>query len=342
MLAAVSRSAQTLSIIVVSLNEADTIGHFAESVRRLRNPDNIPLEVILVDGGSTDGTAQRARNAGFAKVLELPGASIPVCRNRGAAEASGQWLAYVDADCELAEDWLEQAAPFLREHGEIILGWPAEPPEPPTWVQAAWKIHWARKNPHTELLDGKHIIRKQGFRLVTTRNMLLTRLVFDRLGGFDEELTTGEDTDLVFRAYLQGIPVLGVPALRVVHRGEPATLGAFFRQQLWHANRRSYRKIVKKKGARIGGNAPLYTVLFMIGLLLFLAGLGGAAAGYARAAIFLIPLPALVIFPAILIAGRERNLKLVLPLSALYAAYGFARVLDLLGFSGGKTNWKQT
>jgi GT2 family glycosyltransferase len=336
----VNQEGQKLTVIVVALNEGGQLQRLMNSIRNLRRPKSVSVETILVDGGSSDGTVLQAREAGFTKVLELPGSNIPICRNRGASESTGRWLAYVDADCEVAEDWLEQALPLLGDYGEIVLGWPAEPPDPATWVQSAWKAHWASKNPRTEILDGRTVVRHEGFRMVTTRNMLVARSVFEKLGGFDEELATGEDTDFVFRAYLQGIPVLGLPALRVVHYGEPATLSAFFRQQLWHANRASYQRIMKKTGGRIGGNAPLFTVAFAAATALALAGMALALAGRVVGALLLIPLTVLVLGPSLIIAGRARNLRLIAPLSALYTAYGAARSLDLLGLSRRKESWK--
>ena len=52
-------------------------------------------------------------------------------------------------------------------------GWPAEPPEPRTWVQAAWLFHWQKKNPRLESYAGVPAVRHEGFRLVTTRNLIL-------------------------------------------------------------------------------------------------------------------------------------------------------------------------
>lgn len=337
---AVNPKGQKLSVIVVALNESDHLQRLMASIQSLRKPAAVTVETILVDGGSSDDTVARAREAGFTKVLVLPEATIPTCRNRGAAESTGQWLAYVDADCEVAEDWLEQALPLLQEHGEVVLGWPAEPPDPATWVQAAWKAHWASKNTRAELFNGQPVVRHESFRMVTTRNMILTRSVFEKLGGFDEELATGEDTDFVFRAYLQGISVLGVPALRVVHYGEPATLTAFFRQQIWHANRASYQRIIRKTGGRIGGNAPAFTAVFAASLALFVAGLAVIASGKCGWPLLLI-LPAVFFFPALLIASRARDLKLCLPLAALYATYGLARTADLVGLFRVKKSWKK-
>jgi hypothetical protein len=145
----------------------------------------------------------------------------------------------------------------------------------------------------------------------------------------------------MLRAYLQGIPVLGVPTLRAVHYGEPATLTAFFRQQLWHANWRSYRKIVKKTGARVGGNAPLFTLAFGAALVSFLAGCVSAATrGPGWAALLIVPLPVVLLLPAAVIAWRAGKPAVCIPLAVLYSAYGTARLLDLLGLGRAKRSWK--
>jgi GT2 family glycosyltransferase len=292
-----------------------------------------------VDGGSRDGTPALARAAGFDKIIETPGASIPACRNRGLKEAAGDWIAFLDADCEPAADWLEQAAPFLEKEAAIILGWPVEPPAPMSWVQAAWHFHWQNKNRVLEEYDGRMVVRREAFRLVTTRNMLLHKAVADRVGGFDERLATGEDTDFAFRAHLAGIPVLGVPKLRVVHHGEPATLSAFSRQQLWHANRLSYSRVFQS-GQQAGRHAPLFTLLFAAGLLLLMlaipAGLLWPPAGWLLA----LPLPVLVAGPAAWLCFKGRKLRFFPALCVLYFAYGLARAMDLAGLQREKKSWK--
>lgn len=333
--------ARTLSIIVVALNEARHLGRLNASLQKLRKPPGMLVETLLVDGGSSDGTVRLARESGFSRVIELPGGTIPASRNRGARESIGEWIAFLDADCEPADDWLEHAARLLESRGPRILGWPVSPPAPATWVQSAWHLHWLNKNYRRETADGEEVVSTQGFRLVTTRNMVLHRRMFEELDGFDEELLTGEDTDFAFRAHLKGIPVLGVPALQVTHHGEPRTLREFFRQQLWHANRTSYKRIVRKTGARVGGNAPLFAAAYAAGLVMLGAAGVALVAGQPMLALMLaLPLPVLTILPAILIACRARRCRLVPQLIAIYAAYGLARALDLFGFSRNKKSWK--
>jgi len=331
--------AHVCSIIVVAFNEARNLRRLQDAVAALRRPDHCRVETILVDGGSRDSTPALARETGFDKVIETPGASIPVCRNIGLKEAAGDWIGFLDADCEPAPDWLEQAAPLLEKETAAILGWPVSPPHPMTWVQAAWDFHWQNKNRRLGQGDGEAVVRAEAFRLVTTRNMLLHRAVAERLGGFDERLTTGEDTDFAFRAYLDDLPVLGVPALKVVHHGEPATLRAFFRQQLWHANRLSYSRILRS-GQSAGRNAPLFGVLFLLGLILLALALPAIWGLGPAAGLFALPVLVLAAGPAGRLCLKAGQYRFFFPLCVLYGAYGLARAVDLAGLHRTKKSWK--
>ncbi|HMP74723.1 MAG TPA: glycosyltransferase [Kiritimatiellia bacterium] len=330
-----------LSIIAVTFNEVRHVGDLQAAIDRLARPAFIEVESILVDGGSRDGTVDAARAAGFSKIEILPGASIPACRNAGLRAADGDWIAFLDGDCEPAVDWLEQAAYFLEREPAAILGWPAEPPRPMTWVQSAWRFHWEQKNPTRSERHGRPVVEREGFRLVTTRNMLLHRAVAEQLGGFNEELTTGEDTDFAFRADQAGIPVLGIPALHVAHRGEPATLNAWFKQQLWHANRKSYTHIARLSGGRVGGNAPRFTALYAATLAFALLGLiGSLITEHWSLVTGTLPWLTLIAGPAALLSLRGRTARHFPALCVLYAAYGLARTIDLVGLHPTKPSWK--
>jgi len=330
-----------ISVIVVTFNEGGHVARLKQALDRLGRPPGVSVECVLVDGGSGDDTVDLARRGGFDRIVELPGANIPRCRNAGVKASGGDWIAFIDADCEPAEDWLHEAAFFLGRGEACVLGWPVEPPMPRTWVQDAWHLHWMSKNLSTIEHHGKPVIRDEAFRLITTRNLAMHRLVFDRVAGFDEDLATGEDTDFVFRAYLAKVDVLAVPSLHVVHHGEPATLGEFYRQQLWHANRSSYVRIARRTGMRTGGRAPLFTLLFAGSLALFVAALVAAlATGAAGYLLGMLPFLAVVTAPAARTAFRGGRPGSVPALAALYAAYGLARSLDLLGFNRGKQSWK--
>ncbi len=328
-----------LSIVVVTYNEARHMVRLQASVDRLRKPEGVTVETILVDGGSTDGTPDAARKAGFTKVVVMPGANIPICRNRGIQEAGGDWLAYVDGDCEVAEDWLEQAIPFLTSLDRAVLIWPAVPPEPMTWVQRAWLYHWLTKNRRMTDWNGRRVIVEGAFRLATTRNMILHRQIALDINGFREELSTGEDNEFATRAEDHGARVLGVPELRVVHHGEPRTLREFFKQQYWHANPQPYEYLLRKSA----GNAPRYTLAFLAGLLLGAGGLMASAMTRQPAyLLLLLPWLSIVALPAAWMSHAGRSWKYFPALCVLYTVYGLVRVAQLLGLARKKYSWKST
>ena len=73
-------------------------------------------EVIVVDGGSSDGTPAIAAEYG-ARVLEGDGSSIAAARNHGAAHADGEWLAFVDADTQVRATYLTDLLGYAVTNG---------------------------------------------------------------------------------------------------------------------------------------------------------------------------------------------------------------------------------
>jgi len=104
----------TLSVIIPALNEAENIGAAVEAARRAQ-----PREVIVVDGGSTDGTAELAAQAGAIVLASPPGRGLQ--QRLGAERAQGEALLFLHADTKLPANFPSIIAEILA-HPNIAGG----------------------------------------------------------------------------------------------------------------------------------------------------------------------------------------------------------------------------
>ena len=92
-----------MSVIVCSYNGGRTLGACLESLGKLNYP---AYEVILIDDGSTDDTADDGREFPWVRYIHQTNHGLSHARNTGAAAAKGEVLAYTDSDCMADVDWL--------------------------------------------------------------------------------------------------------------------------------------------------------------------------------------------------------------------------------------------
>src|SRR3954466_13720190 len=123
------------------------------------------FEVIVVDDGSTDATAQIARDAG-ARVISNPSPLGPAdARNAGVAAAGGELIAFTDADCVPAPGWLQAGVAALA-HADLVQG----RVEPEPGIPVGPFDHTITVSEETGLYE--------------TANLFVRREWFDRAGGF--------------------------------------------------------------------------------------------------------------------------------------------------------------
>ena len=207
---------RSLSFIVPVRNDAVRLRRCLETMKVASDH-----EVIVVDNGSTDGSADVARAAG-ARVLSLPGERVSALRNAAARAAGGQLLAFVDADHELGPGWAAAAERVFRdEPATVAAGAPYHAPPDGTWVQRMYdklRTRQTGRRPTEWLPSG---------------NLVVRRTAFEAIGGFDTSLETCEDVDLCQRLSARGGRVVEFDELTSVHRGDPRTLKALFLGELW-------------------------------------------------------------------------------------------------------------
>ncbi|MGH2625325.1 MAG: glycosyltransferase, partial [Anaerolineales bacterium] len=215
---------RAIGVVIPALNAAATIrrclGAALGALDRWRAGGG---EVTVVDNGSTDGTWEMltAEYGTRVRLLQDRAATVAGLRNRGARVTSGDLLSFIDADCEIGPEYFIHVSEALDGSGADATGAPYSLPNDPHWIERTWH----------EL----HVNDQAGaVRWLYGGNLVLQRAAFDAVGGFDEELVTGEDIDLCERLRGRGFRLHQDPRVKTVHLGNPRSLGAFCRQQLWH------------------------------------------------------------------------------------------------------------
>lgn len=196
-------SVPSISVVVPCYNAAPFVATTLRSVFAQQLP---PVEVIVVDDGSTDGSADTvARDFPQVRLLRQANLGVAAARNAGVAAAHGDWVAFIDADdywtpIKLREQWDRlQTEPATRVAHSTFCGWWTEDPAPEPRHLAALE---------RRALDDKRWHGCNGWIytgllldcIVWTSTVLMQRSLFDELGGFDTGLRIGEDYDLWIRA----------------------------------------------------------------------------------------------------------------------------------------------
>ena len=105
----------TISIIIITKNEADNITDCINSCRK------VAADVIVVDSGSTDGTVRLAELAG-ARVINISWAGFGAARNAGAKNARNNWILAIDADERITSSMAGSLATFANNDDRHIYG----------------------------------------------------------------------------------------------------------------------------------------------------------------------------------------------------------------------------
>ncbi len=192
---------EAVSVVIPAFNAARYIGEAIESV--LAN-DCAPLQVIVVDDGSTDETASVVKAFG-AKVeyLYQPNGGISSALNYGLSRAQGEWLSFNAADDRWAQGRLErQLAAFAATASDLVFGHVQNYFSPELTEEVKRRYHC----PPDPL---------PGYSLAA---MLTKRTTFERVGGFDARYKLGEFVDWYARAREIGLTSVLLPEVMLWRR----------------------------------------------------------------------------------------------------------------------------
>ncbi|MBT8216538.1 MAG: glycosyltransferase family 2 protein [Acidimicrobiia bacterium] len=323
----------SVTIILPVLDEAD---HLEACLASLQAQDyEGSVEIVVADGGSTDGSRtelERRQAAGELVLVDNPQRRQWAGLNRAAERASGEILVRVDGHSTYAPDYVSRSVAALTGSGVTAAGGrmiPASDSPVGRAVVSAMASRWAvgparyRHQDHPSLVDTVYL---GAFR----------RDDFHRLGGFRDLPGVAEDADLYFRWRRQGATVLLDPSIKSDYRP----------RESWRALSRQYFRYGWGKADMVYANRvlpslrPLAPLALVVGLI---AGIGLAAAGFywppaALLAAWLIVLILVASGAGPPIAHRMRTAWAT---ALMQLAYGAGLLLGLLRGPGPRRHLRQ-
>jgi len=219
-----------ISVVLCSFNGSRTIGEALEHLARLNYPD---YEVIVIDDGSTDNTAEIAAKFPF-HLIRTPNQGLSAARNRGLEAATGSIVAYIDDDAWPDPDWLLYLAHTFLTTDFVGVGGPNI--SPPDDGDISECVALSPGGPAHVLLTDTVAEHIPGCNMSFRKDRLLD------IGGFDPQFrVAADDVDVCWRLQARGWELGFNPAAVV-----------------WHHRRNSVRMYWKQQKGYGKGEALLH------------------------------------------------------------------------------------
>jgi GT2 family glycosyltransferase len=230
-------------------NEKPSVVRFFEE---LRTWTRLPDEIVMVDGGSTDGTVEAVRAQiptcpAPVELLATAGCNISEGRNTAIRNARHDLIAITDMGCTIAPDWLEKIlAPFDDDPSvEVVGGYYEATGDAP--LQKCF----------ADLLYKPHLSKKSF--LPSSRSLALKRHVWEAVGGYPEAMTVAEDTEFDLRIRRMGFHEIFAPDAKVYWNVKTRYRGYFY-QYFRYARSAGY---IMQAPLRYGFTIAMYATLLL-------------------------------------------------------------------------------
>ena len=179
----------SVSVVIPTFNRSDLLSRALTSVQRQTFK---PLEIIIVDDGSTDETRQMVEKAfPDCRYLHQPNGGVSSARNLGIEASRGKWIALLDSD----DEWLPEK---LANQLQLMTDLPDHPlcHTGEIWVRNGRRVNAMKKHAKS---GGWIFSNCLPLCVISPSSSLIKRSLFDEIGLFDESLPACEDYDLWLR-----------------------------------------------------------------------------------------------------------------------------------------------
>ncbi len=209
-----------VSVVICAYNAERTIRQCLEALEQLEYPN---FEVIIIDDGSVDATAEIAAEFRNFRLIRQPNRGLSAARNVGMRAAVGDLIAYTDSDCVVDSHWLTFMVRAMLDGGFDGCGGPNYSPHEDGWVEGC--VAAAPGAPSHVLIDEEHAEHLAGC------NMVFRKSALEAMGGFDPQFTAaGDDVDICWRLMDAGYSLGYCPSAFVWHFRRN-TIRAYYGQQ---------------------------------------------------------------------------------------------------------------
>ncbi|MCC5940052.1 MAG: glycosyltransferase family 2 protein [Balneolaceae bacterium] len=187
-----------ISVIIPTYNRADVLGR---AIRSALNQTLPPVEIIVIDDGSTDSTAELFNDFGDDVIYIKQSNNGPAkARNNGIKQSSGNYIAFLDSDDEWMPEKLEKQVEVIRGSGaEVVISDSIyfDPDKHALTMFSKTRFSDLLGRSDGKLLDCFSLLVEQNF--IHLSSIVIKKSCFEKAGYFDESMKVAEDTDLWLR-----------------------------------------------------------------------------------------------------------------------------------------------
>jgi glycosyltransferase involved in cell wall biosynthesis len=268
---------ETVSVVIPAYNAAWCLARAIDSVLAQTHRD---FELLVVDDGSTDATAELVQRYGAGvRLVRKPNGGLSSARNAGIREARGAYVAFLDADDRWLPDKLKRQVAWMREHPRAVFcSTAARVVDARGETTGEWRCGGCTGSTLEAIFATNAHVAGSGSAVLARREVLLAS------GGFDESLPSLEDIDMWMRLAARGdfgclpeplavvekradsmsrnLDVMREAAIRVMHKNRvllPAEKRGAFWRQAYAGMLSDYAKWAYRAGRRGQALGDLFT-----------------------------------------------------------------------------------